>query len=345
MATNHKKHSAAKPAKKRGRAKRILGYTGLALAFIICAGGGVGLYEYHQLQPKNYITPKTRPVLATGTKEQSKQGNGTFNMLLLGSDARATGSSTDLSNAASHSDSMILVHIDLNKHQFNMVSIPRDTRVYLAGYGYTKLTSVQYMDQVNHGEKQGIIDTVKAISQLTDVPINYYAETNYSGLQNMVNTVGGITMNLPFPITINHAWYPQDNGKSFTAGPHFVDGRMAFELTHTRDGLPGTDFGRQRLQEAVLVGIAKKIMSPSEVTKLPALSKSLRRYLVATNMPPQLMISIGIGMKGFFNTSQDIHYEQLFGKSEMVYNDVLKACDEEIILPKSEIQMLGKKNF
>ncbi len=118
------------------------------------------------------------------------------------------------------------------------------------------------MDQVNHGLQQGTVDAVKAISQLTGVPINYYAETNYDGIQNMVNAVGGITMNLPFPVTINHAWYPQDNGKSFTAGPHFVNGQMAFELTHTRDGLPGTDYGRQRLQEAALVGIAKESHEP-----------------------------------------------------------------------------------
>ncbi|QQE79222.1 LCP family protein [Alicyclobacillus sp. SO9] len=343
---NNKKNSTPKPLKKRSRTKRVLAYTGVGVALILGGGGGFLAYEYHHLQPKNYITTKTRPVLAGGSKKTNVgQANGTFNMLLIGSDARAAGSKTDLTNAASHSDSMILVHADLNKHRFNLVSIPRDTRVYMAGYGYTKLTSVQYMDQVNHGEKQGIIDAVKAISQLTGVPINYYAETNYSGLQNMVNAVGGITIKLPFPVTINHAWYPQDNGKFFSKGSHFVKGRMAFEIVHTRYGVPGTDFGRQRLQKAALVGIAKKVMSPGEVTRIPALLKSLHSYLVATNMSKQLMLSIGLGMKGHFSASKDIHYDQLKGPSKTVYNSVLQAYDDEVILPKAEIQKLIKKDF
>ena len=46
-----------------------------------------------------------------------------------------------------HSDSMMLAHVDLSKNQINAISIPRDTRIYLDGYGYTKLTSAQYIMQ------------------------------------------------------------------------------------------------------------------------------------------------------------------------------------------------------
>ncbi len=86
-------------------------------------------------------------------------------------------------------------------------------------------------------------------------------------------------------------------------------------------------------------------MSPSEVTNLPQILKSLKSYLTTTNMSTQTMLSIGLAMKGHFDASTDIHYDQLQGTPETVYNDVLHADDDEIIIPKSEIQQMIKKDF
>ena len=98
---------------------------------------------------------------------------------------------------------MMLVHVDLNKNEFHAVSIPRDTRVHLNGYGYTKLTSVQYVMQAKQGAQKGVEAAVGAVSELMGVPINYYVETNYWGFQAMVDAVGGINMNVPFDVKLN----------------------------------------------------------------------------------------------------------------------------------------------
>ncbi|GAA3319164.1 hypothetical protein GCM10020331_024930 [Ectobacillus funiculus] len=104
---------------------------------------------------------------------------------------------------------MIIVHVDLNKKEYHAMSIPRDTRVHLDGYGYTKLTSVQYIKQATEGTQQGVDAAIKAVSDLTGVPINYYVETNYEGLQALTDAVGGIHMNVPFDVKLTHSWYPE----------------------------------------------------------------------------------------------------------------------------------------
>ncbi|WP_100488515.1 LCP family protein [Sporolactobacillus pectinivorans] len=321
--------------KKIRKRHRVLRYILLTLAVLLIAAVGYGTYEYYNLQPQHHFI--NLPSIGK-TTSKIKERTGTFNLLLIGSDARP-------GDPAGHSDSLLLVHANLDNHTYNILSIPRDTRVYMPGVGYTKLTSVNYMDQLNHGIKQGTTEAVAAISQLTGVPINYFAETNNWGFQDMVNSIGGIDMDLPFNVTLTHPWYPQDKNKTFTAGTHALDGQMVNEIVHERDSVPGTDYGRQQLQEAALIGIAKKVGQPANVTKLPSLLGSVSKYLIATNMSQQDMISAGLSVMSDLHLQQQIHYLQIKGTSEVLYDDMLKANNDEVVLDPSQLQSLAKKYF
>ncbi|MFT8318544.1 MAG: LCP family protein [Sporolactobacillus sp.] len=322
--------------RKKKKKHRVLRYVLLTLAVLLVAGVCYGGVKWHQLNPENHFAHLT--AIGGSPKNSVKQKAGTFNVLLIGSDARP-------GDKASHTDSMVLIHADMKKHTYNMLSIPRDTRVYMDGYGYTKLTSVQYVAQANHGTKAGIVQAVKSISRLTGVPINYYAETNYWGLQDMVNAIGGIQMNLPFQVRLTHAWHARNQGKVFAAGVHNFNGEMVSEVTHERYSLPGTDYGRQQLQEAALIGIAKKMMQPSNVTRFPALSRSMSKFLVATNMSTEDMVSIGLGVKGDFHPEQQIKYRQVKGNGAKMYDDVLKANNDQIILQPDQLRKVIKTYF
>ncbi|MBM7643980.1 LCP family protein required for cell wall assembly [Scopulibacillus daqui] len=325
------KRSQMKPKKRRSVLRTSLL---VFFALILCATGA-GAYGLHKLSPSNHFNHLT----AIGNPDGNyKQKSGVFNILLIGSDARK-------GDSVGHTDSMILVHADLNNHKYNVMSIPRDTRVYVPGEGYTKLTSVQYISQIKHGPKQGIIDTVKAVSNLTGVPINYYAETNYQGLQNMVDAIGGIEMNVPFNVTFTHPWYKEDKNMTITAGTHQLNGKMATEIVHERDSVPGTDFGRQKMQAQALIAIAKKVMEPANITKLPALADSMSKFLVATNMTTEDMVSIGLGVKNDFHPDKQIHYFQAKGTGQVMYDDVLKANNDEFILDPHQLNDIVQKYF
>jgi LCP family protein required for cell wall assembly len=317
--------------KNRKRKWKIFGFS--LLGILILAVAAVG-YEYNQLQPKNHF--KTVPVVNSGAtgktdqKETPSNANTTaFNVLVMGSDARP-------GQTLGHTDTILLAHIDLSNNKISAVSIPRDTRVHLDGYGYTKLTSVQYIMQANKGTKQGVEEAVKAISRLTGVPINYYVETNFEGFQSMVDALGGIQMNVPMDVNIG--------SQAIKAGTHSFKGETVLSLVRERHSLANGDYGRQQLQLEALKGIGKEALSPSNITKLPSLVSSVSNFIIATNMSTSDMVSLGLAMKDIDPNNQ-LSYQQLHGVGQSLYDDVLKANNSQIVIDQQQMQSLIDQFF
>jgi polyisoprenyl-teichoic acid--peptidoglycan teichoic acid transferase len=326
--------------KKNNRRKwKVFGFSTLGVILVLLAFVG---YEYFRLQPENHF--KSIPVVSTGKSEESKPiepeievKNPEFNLLLIGSDQRK-------GQKIGHSDSMILVHVDINEKQYHAVSIPRDTRVHLDGYGYTKLTSVQYITQATKGSQKGIESAVTAVSELMGIPINYYIETNYTGFQSLVDAVDGINMNVPFDVKLTHPWYSENKDKTITAGNYTFDGKMVTEVVHERYSLKNGEYGRQQLQVEALKGIAKKSLSPANLNKLPALVDSIPDFIVATNMSTSDMLSLGLTGKDF-DPNKQLTYHQLQGTGQSLYDDILKANNSQIVLDEKQIQELAAAYF
>lgn len=326
--------------KKKKSKKKIIGISILTI-FILAIG--VGVFAYYQLQPKNHFT--TVPVVNTTNKESNKNnGEKTvkikdpiFNVLLIGSDQRK-------GQKIGHSDSMMIVNVNLKKHEYHILSIPRDSRVYLENYGYTKLTSVQYVSQASKGTKEGIEEAVKAVGNFTGIPINYYVETNFWGLQAMVDALDGIEMNVPFDVKLTHPWYKENNNKVISAGTHSFDGKMVTEIVHERYSLKNGEYGRQQLQQKALIGIARESLHPSNLTKLPKLVDSVSEFLLATNMSKSDIVSLGFAVKDF-DPSTQIHYHQLVGEGKKMYDDILKANNSQIVINEQKMKEVVEKYF
>ncbi|WP_342042995.1 LCP family protein [Bacillus sp. OTU2372] len=321
--------------KKNGRRKWII--LGFSILGIFVLGVAAFGYEYYQLQPKNHFA--TVPVVgakktsgSTAADENVEVKTPVFNVLLIGSDQRK-------GDKLGHSDSMVLVHVDLNKNKYQAVSIPRDTRVHLDGYGYTKLTSVQYIMQAKHGSQKGVEAAVEAVSEFMGVPINYYVETNYWGFQSMVDALGGIKMEVPFDVKLTHPWYGENQNKVISAGTHSFDGKMVAEVVHERYSLKNGEYGRQQLQEEALKGIAKKALSPSNITKLPALVKTIPQFVIATNMSTSDMLSLGLTAKDFDPKTQ-LAYHQIRGESKKLYDDILEANNYQIVINQEQVKYI-----
>ncbi|MFP3125318.1 LCP family protein [Ectobacillus funiculus] len=321
------------------RKLKILGYSLLTIAII--AAGAIA-YTYKQLQPQNHF--KTVPVVNSNStkdsqtsEQKSKVQNSVFNVLLIGSDQRK-------GQKIGHSDSMIIVHVDLNKKEYHAMSIPRDTRVHLDGYGYTKLTSVQYIKQATEGTQQGVEAAIKAVSDLTGVTINYYLETNYEGLQALTDAVGGIDMNIPFDVKLTHSWYPENRNKVIQKGTHFLDGKMVTEVVHERYSLQNGEFGRQQLQKEALVGIANAALDPANIKNLPKLVQTIPQFLVASNMTTADMLSLGLAVKDS-NPATQLQYHQLSGEGKTMYDDILKNNNYQLVLNEDEMKKLVAEHF
>lgn len=294
-----------------------LKWLGLIVSFIIIIGIA-GAFAYQNLNPKKHFAAAAIPVASkpTTTTQTVQPVDKEFNVLLLGSDERAL-------NQPSRTDSIILVHVNMNTNTYSVMSIPRDTRINLPGYGETKLTHASYMGALSGGDAGAMKSTLDAVSNLTGLPINYYAETDYKGLQNMVDAVGGVDVTIPYKITLTHPWYSEDAGKVFNPGTYSLDGRMVTEIVHERYSLQNGDFGRQQTQEIVLLALFKKAMHTRNVSELPNLIQAARGFLINTNMSASDMLSLAVGLKGI-NTN-DIHYYQLTGTSLYAMDPIVKA--------------------
>ncbi|CAM3783599.1 LCP family protein [Alicyclobacillus pomorum] len=323
----------ARSERRRSR-KRVWLYaiSGLLLAGIAAAGIG-----YYEVRPQQHFKHNNIPVLATPTNGSSAvPHDGEFNVLLLGIDARAK-------DQASRTDSIMIVHVNLNKRDYEAISIPRDTMVYLPGYGNTKITHANYMGELKGGLSQGTKDAIQAISNLTGLQINYYAETDYWGLQDIVDTLGGITVDVPFDVKLTHPWYPEDNGKVIKKGEQFLDGKMVTELVHERYSLPNGEFDRQRLQEVVLMGIAKEVFKPANIPHIPQVIHEMSKYLVTTNLSQEDMLSLGLGVKGF--QPDQVHYYQVPGHAAMEMDPIVKQKLYYWIADKDKLSSIIQEHF
>ncbi|WDL95488.1 LCP family protein [Alicyclobacillus sp. ALC3] len=332
------------------RHRRVgLKLVGLTTVLLLIMGVGTGLHEYRHLQAKHHfanlqtVTPVPDvPVKKNTVAPRPTKPNlpGTFNVLLMGSDARPD-------DTISHSDTLMMVHVDLNHHLYSILSLPRDARSYSRRYGYTKLNTIQFMNEDRYGAAEGVRRTVADISQLTGVPIHFYAETNFYGLKDMIDAVGGIEMDLPYDIRITHP-LPSDGGyagRVFKKGQHFFNGDAAIEVVRERYSVPGGDYARQQMQANAVIALVHEATKPRNLTRLPRLAASVRKLLVATNLRTDDLVSLGLAVKSDFRPNEQVHYFQIPSIDTRAYDQVLHASNDELLLDAHKLQWVVQTYF
>lgn len=155
-------------------------------------------------------------------------------------------------STVSRSDVNLIVNVNPNTKQILMVSIPRDCQIKLHKNGK--------MDKLTHTGIYGVEETVETIEDFLDVDINYYARTNFSGITNIVDALGGVTIDSDFDFTTLHGGY------HIVKGEQHMDGDMALCFVRERKHLPSGDFDRGRNQQKLLKAILEKAMSPKIIT-------------------------------------------------------------------------------
>ncbi|MDW7649996.1 MAG: LCP family protein [Bacillota bacterium] len=214
------------------------------------------------------------------------------NILILGID--------QLDNEPSRADSIIILSKNTDSGDVSMVSIPRDSRVEIQGYG---------LDKINHAMALGGVDLMRStVEQLMDVPLHYYVYTNFAGFEKIIDTLGGVQVNVEREII-------GTNGiPILEPGPQHLSGSQALTYVRFRSDAKG-DFGRMRRQQQILKAIATRMMQPQSIVRLPALLEQLADD-VRTDLPPARLLSLGTTV-----ASQDIaeiNTVQLRGTSTLI---------------------------
>lgn len=249
---------------ERKRVKRIwIGAIVLCLALV----GAYVFSFYYKLQqtmnemhePIERANSDKRPDALSFTKRQP------ISILLIGVDERK--------NDRGRADSLIVMTVNPKKQSIEMVSIPRDTRTMIVGKGKE--------DKINHSYAFGGVEmTLATVEQFLDIPIDYYIKVNMEGFKDIVDAVGGVTVNNSFAF--------EYEGESFPKGEITLNGEKALKYTRMRYDDPRGDFGRQDRQKQVIEAIIKKGASFSSLTNygdiLEAIGKNIKTNLTFDDM-------------------------------------------------------------
>jgi LCP family protein required for cell wall assembly len=201
---------------------------------------------------------------------------GTGRAVLLGSDARA--------EEVSRADTIMLA-----KANGGLLAVPRDTLAEIPGLGEDKVNAAF----ANGGP--GL--TVETLENLTGLPVENYVVLDFGGTREIVDALGGITVNVKEPIET------EQDGEFFSipAGPQRLTGAQALAYVRYRGG-PTADIGRIGRQQRFLQALAGEAASPENLPRLPEMARAVWRN-VETNMSPfeAARFAVRFGLSGGTN--------------------------------------------
>ncbi|MGG0655738.1 LCP family protein [Rummeliibacillus pycnus] len=252
--------------KKRKVWKWIVGI----VTILILGLSGVAFSMYH-----SFTTNLNQSHVNLG-RDQSKQRvkkvnfdqRDPFSILLLGVDGRE--------GETGRSDTIIVLTVNPNTKNTKMLSIPRDTYTEIVGHNTT--------DKLNHAYAFGGIKmSMDSVEHLLNIPIDYVGEINMDGFSDMIDAVGGITVNSPRAF--------DQNGYHFKEGENKLDGKGALAYVRNRHDDPEGDFGRQQRQQQLISGIIKEAVSVDSLFNYKDIFNSLGKN-VQTNLTFSEMVKL-----------------------------------------------------
>ncbi len=218
-------------------------------------------------------------------------GRERLNIVLIGSDEQRGGHNTD---------TLITVSIDPVTKQVAMFSLPRDTvdvpvppgpaqRVW--GRSYRSKINAWFAENRRRADlwpgndRQRGYNSLKAIlGELYNLDIRYFVEVNFDGFKKVVDSVGGVTINVQVPVVDDQ--FPGTTGRAqrlyIPSGLQHMDGEQA--LRYARSRHTSTDFDRGARQQRVLLSLREQADPQTLIPRLPELVAALKTA-VRTDIP------------------------------------------------------------
>jgi LCP family protein required for cell wall assembly len=277
----------------RGRRRRIAPWIALGVLVLLALMVAWGVFGYlsvaHGVSDANArLDPDAKAEL---TKQNGLLFSNSTTILLLGTD------NADLASRAGddHSDSIMLVRTDPSHHRLYYLSIPRDLQVPIPGAGTQKINAAYQVG--------GAALAIKTIRQFTGLEINHVMVVNFGAFKDLIDAIGGITVNVPKPIRSNRFDCPFKTqaqcekwpGWRFEKGTQHMNGQRALVYSRIRENMldpSETDVTRGARQQAVIDAVTGKLTSVGSLLLLPFRGSSYMKPLT-TDMSAAQIVQLG----------------------------------------------------
>lgn len=167
------------------------------------------------------------------------------------------------------SDSMLLLRFDPEKEKVSVLSIPRDTRVNIRGYGVRK---------INHANDYGgPALTAKVASELLGgVKIDRYVRVNVQGVEKLIDALGGVTVDVPKDMKYND--FSQHLYIDLKKGVQHLDGNKTMQFLRFRYDEYG-DISRVQRQQMLMRSAVEQTLKPATIVKIPKILSVIQSHL------------------------------------------------------------------
>ena len=220
-----------------------------------------------------------------------------FTILIMGVDSEKNGLNA---NAAFNGDTLMLITFNPKTLNATIFSIPRDTYVPIACRKNAE-------NKINSSAAYGTKCVIDTIENLTDVKIDYYVKINFKGVVNLIDSLGGIDIDVPI------TFCEQDSNRRFgeheiclKKGYQHLNGEQALAFARHRHSLLRGDIDRTKHQQMVVEAIAAKMLKKVSFSDFKDILNSISDN-IATNIETEQILS-------FYDTIKQMLLNSLNGE-------------------------------
>jgi LCP family protein required for cell wall assembly len=285
---------------RRAFRTRIGGVVAALAAVVLLTHGVIGYYAWSFYDAGSRIFVGGNSPEGSLDPQASPSGSDDFLATPFETPATASSRITVLFTGIDHTiyrtenltDTLLIASLDPTTHKVALVSFPRDISDFPIWDGTTfhgKINSLMNYAK-NHPKRfpEGPLPTlVHELSFLLGTPIHYYAALDIDGFREMIDAVGGVTVDVQRAINDSrYDWLDgSPHGLFIKAGRQKMDGRLALAYVRSRYGIGDNDFTRAARQQQLLVALRAKMTDPAMITRLPTVL-GVAGKIIRTNFPP-----------------------------------------------------------
>lgn len=244
---------SAQPTRKKQKKLNKLAVFGISVAAILVMAVGIlgisSLFDQPENPSENYVQPV-------------EKASGKTNVLVLGVDKQGL-----------LTDTMIIASYNTDENEIKLLSIPRDTRMYIGSH-YQKINAAFAV--ANNSGKDGAQGSVEAVSRLTGIPINYYVKFSTTALRDLVDALDGVEFDVPQ--NMDYEDPTQDLYIHLKKGFQTLDGDKAEQLLRFRSYRDG-DIGRVKVQQQFLQALVDQKLNAGILQQIPDLYEVLQKNI------------------------------------------------------------------
>ena len=239
-----------------------------------------------------------------------------FTILLMGIDSTAE---VLTKNAVACGDTLILITFNPKTLNATMVSIPRDSYLPIACWPN------KAENKITHAAGYGTDCMINSIQNYVGINIDYYAKINFKGLVKLVDSVGGVEVDVPTTLcTDNSDRWAQ---VCIQPGRQVLNGEQALVFARNRKQLANGDFGRAEHQQQIIMALINKMKTITKVSQFTTILDTISNSLDTNLTTKQILEFYNVGKDIIKRSSSEeanlVNIQQLYlaGNSQMIYDE------------------------